>query len=413
MTFSSTTLVHVSYCPGKEKISLGRLAFKDRKIFFEYNPGFIEKELQLSPFKLPLQPGVMACENREFDGLFGVFNDSLPDGWGCLLLDRKLMKMGINPSLVTPLDRLCYVGIHGMGALRYEPEFSDGLEPHFDDLDLIAAECLQVLEDDDDRFIDDLLVMNGSSAGARPKILVNLRNKDEFKVTNNKPSVSSNDWIIKFSSSTDPKDIGPIEYAYHLMAKAAGLDVPKARLFKSKKTKGYFGVKRFDHQDGQFIHMHTMSGLLHIDHRLPSLDYETLMRATLWLTKDIRECEKQFRHAVFNVLAHNRDDHAKNFSFLMDAQGVWHVSPAYDLTFSAGPAGEHCTTMMGEGKKPGRPHFLKLADVIGIKQQQALEMIDQVKEAISGWLQFAEEADVNHLSAKNIATVLNGVLRDV
>jgi len=354
--FKNTIVIHVYFIRGEKKIPMGRLAIKERKIFFEYTAEFIKTRLELSPLKLPLKPGVIVCEDRLFDGLFGIFNDSLPDGWGRLLLDRKLMKLGFNPGDLSPLDRLCYVGKHGMGALVYEPEIDGVVQQTHEDLDEIANEILQFQEKDDDQFVDDLLAMNGSSAGARPKIVVNLDGAN---------------WIIKFRSSIDPKDIGPIEYAYHLMAKEAHLTIPGAKLFPSKKGPGFFGVKRFDRVAGNRLHMHTVSGLLHVDHSIPSLDYETIMKATLWLTKDAREGEKQFRVAVFNILAHNRDDHAKNFSFLMDEKGVWQVSPAYDLTFSSGPSGEHCTTVMGEGKNLTIAHIVKLAEISGIIQSFA------------------------------------------
>lgn len=402
-------VVQVHFIKQAEKIIMGRLLLKERKIFFEYAPGFLKTNLELSPFKLPLKPGVFVCEDQLFDGLFGVFNDSLPDGWGRLLLDRKLMNAGIFPNELTPLDRLCYVGSRGMGALSYQPETSYTLPTFWQDLDTIADECLQFQEKDDDQFVDHLLAMNGSSAGARPKILVTLI-KDGFEPTH-PSSVSHDDWIIKFSSSIDPSDIGPIEYAYHLMAKAAGLYVPDARLFKSKKRRGYFGVKRFDRQGINHLHMHTVSGLLHVDHRIPSFDYEILLKATMWLTKDLRECEKQFRNIVFNVLAQNRDDHVKNFSFLMDAQGGWHVSPAYDLTYSMGPAGEHCTTLMGEGKSPGVSHLLRLAQVSGIEKSHALIVIDQVSDAVSQWKQFATIANVTQKSSALIQSALNRVSR--
>jgi serine/threonine-protein kinase HipA len=191
------------------------------------------------------------------------------------------------------------------------------------------------------------------------------------------------------------------------MAKKAGLNVPAARLFKSKKKRGYFGVKRFDHDGVNRFHMHTVGGLLHIDHRIPSFDYETLIKATMLLTKDMRECEKQFRHAVFNVLAHNRDDHVKNFSFVMDAQGDWRVSPAYDLTFSMGPGGEHCTTIMREGKHPNISHLLQLAKISGIEKSHALIVIDQVRAAVSQWNQFAEMANVTKKSSALIQSRLN------
>lgn len=404
MTFKNSSVIHVSYVRGSEKLSMGRLALKDRRIFFEYDQEFLKTGLNLSPFKLPLKSGIIASEDPLFEGLFGVFNDSLPDGWGRLLLDRKLLSLGISPSELSPLDRLRYVGHRGMGALVYEPEIK-GTQPFpHHDLDKIADEALQFQEHDDDQFVDDLLAMNGSSAGARPKILVSLV-EDSLDFSN----TSHNDWIIKFRSSFDPKDIGPIEYAYHLMAKAANLDVPEAKLFKSKKGPGYFGVKRFDRVGNKHLHMHTVSGLLHVDYRIPNLDYETIIKATLWLTKDARNCEKQFKAAVFNVLTHNRDDHAKNFSFLMDEKGVWCVAPAYDLTFSSGPSGEHCTTIMGEGKNPKLIHLLKLAEIGGIKKQKATEIIDDVKHIVSKWQNFAKDAGVTKNSTSMIQAAFDRI----
>ena len=394
MTFQTTTLVHVYFMRQHDKYLMGRLALKDRKIFFEYDPEFIKTGLELSPFKLPLKSGVISSNDPTFETLFGVFNDSLPDGWGRVLLDRKLMSLGLNPSTLSPLDRLCFVGKHGMGALIYEPENSR--EPCFqhEGLDEIEEEIRVFQEQDDDRFVDDLLSLGGSSAGARPKILI---------------QVEARDWIIKFRSFMDPKDIGNIEYAYHLMATDAKLNVPKAKLFPSHKGSGYFGVQRFDRSGSKRLHMHTLSGLLHVDHREPSLDYETIMKATLWLTRDVAQAEKQFRAAVFNMLSHNRDDHSKNFSFLMDEKGTWAVSPAYDLTFSSGPGGEHCTMMMGEGKNPNLSHVLKLARLGSIKKPKALEIIDEVASAISKWDKFAKDAGVSKTSQTLIQKTLNTI----
>jgi serine/threonine-protein kinase HipA len=402
-------VVHVTYCGGKTPLPMGRLAFIDRRIFFEYTPEFLHSGLELSPFKLPLKPGIFTCKEHIFDGLFGVFNDSLPDGWGRLLLDRKLTKVGINPQTLTPLDRLCYVGKGGMGALQYQPEIEEKKKFNLlTDLDLIADECLQFLENKGDQYVEDLLVMNGSSAGARPKIVVSLLPDQKGFKTSQPPY--HNEWIIKFRSFLDPEDIGPLEYAYHLMASAAGVDVPQAKLFKSRKCGGHFGVKRFDRQEHRILHMHTVSGLLHADHRLPSLDYGTLMKATLWLTKDIREGEKLLRLAAFNVFAHNRDDHAKNFSFLMDENGTWRLSPAYDLTYSYGPGGEHCTTVMGEGKYPSSSSLLKLAQVADIKPEKATQIIHHVKEAVVNWPRFAKEAEVTSRSMESIEAELAKIL---
>ncbi len=376
---------------------MGRLLLKNRKIFFEYNTDFIKYGLELSPFKHPLKLGVIESNDRIFEGLFGVFNDSLPDGWGRLLLDRKLRKAGFNPFTLSPLDRLCLVGSKGMGALSYEPESQNTSLSLPQELDEIDSE-IQATLNENDTYLDDLLVLGGSSAGARPKILL---------------CIDSEDWLIKFRSSFDPQDIGPIEYAYHQMAKDAGLIVPKAKLFLSRKGSGFFGVNRFDIKDDERIHMHTISGLLHADHREPSLDYESIMKATLYLTKDIRQCETQFRNAVFNVLSHNRYDHAKNFSFLMSSQGNWSVSPAYDLTFSSGPSGEHSTMIMGEGKNPKKEHLLKLARIANIKQDKALEIIDQVLAATQKWQEFASHAGVSISQTQNIKEILNVIRKNI
>jgi serine/threonine-protein kinase HipA len=397
MSFREQNLVYVFYHGSLEKQLMGRLLLKNRQIFFEYDAAFIKTGLELSPFKLPRKTGVIESSDRTFEGLFGVFNDSLPDGWGRLLLDRKLMNAGLNPGTLSPLDRLCFVGTSGMGALSYEPENPSSISHITNDLDEIDSE-IQATLDENDLYVDDLLVLGGASAGARPKVLLN---------------IDGVDWLIKFRSHLDPKDISAIEYAYHLMAVDAGLVVPEAKLFPSRKGMGFFGVKRFDRNGDNRIHMHTIAGLLHADHREPSLDYESIMKATLYLTKDIRQCEIQFRNAVFNVLSHNRDDHSKNFSFLMDQQGNWTVSPAYDLTFSSGPAGEHSTMIMGEGKNPNKAHLLKLADTCNLKQDKALEIIDQVLAALKKWNDVATEVGVSKLQTKNIGEALRSRFRSL
>ncbi len=393
MNFSPQKLVHVYYHGTGTKQLMGRLLLKDRTVFFEYDADFVKSGLELSPFKLPLKSGVVSAKEPIFEGLFGIFNDSLPDGWGRWLIDRKLLSLGLAPSHLSPLDRLCLVGTHGMGALSYEPEQALGSPLFSENLEEIAYEIETTLAEDD-QYLDDLLTLSGSSAGARPKVLLRIEGVD---------------WLIKFRASIDPIDIGPIEYAYHLMAITAGMNVPEAKLFPVKNAKkglGFFGVKRFDRHAQQRIHMHTIAGLLHADHRTPSLDYAAIMKTTWHLTHNINQCEMQFRNAVFNVLSHNRDDHAKNFSFLMDAQGVWQVSPAYDLTFSAGPAGEHSTMVMGEGKNIKRIHLLKLAEINDINKEKALEIIEQVQHAVSLWPSIAEKVGVTRPQRHAIGKVL-------
>ncbi|QIV95709.1 serine/threonine-protein kinase HipA [Allofrancisella inopinata] len=397
MKFTPTKIVYVYYKPQDEKILVGRLAVKSHKLFFEYDVNFLKTGLNLSPFKLPLKAGIIPSEDFTFDGMFGVFNDSLPDGWGRLLLDRALVKHDINPGSLSLLDRLCFVGSHGMGALTYEPETENAPLLSHASLDEIAREICEFQEHDDDSYVEDLLKLGGSSAGARPKILIDIKGEH---------------WLIKFPSSTDPKDIGAIEYAYHLMAQDAGLEVPNAKLFPSTKGLGFFGSKRFDRNDCERIYMHTISGLLHADHRIPSLDYQMIMKTTMYLTRNMNCCEKQYRQCVFNILSHNRDDHAKNFSFLMAKDGSWRMSPSYDLTFSSGPSGEHCSMIMGEGKNPGISHLLELAKINNIKKNVALCIISEVKAAVAKWPEFAQMVGVSNTNTKLINSAIKEIIKE-
>jgi serine/threonine-protein kinase HipA len=401
VTYTPTELLTV-YLEGDERRKVGRLALKDRRILFEYDAAFIDSGIEISPIKLPLKPGVFACPDMIFDGLYGVFNDSLPDGWGRLLLDRTVEKHGINRRQLSALDRLAYVGLHGMGALSYEPDCSaadaDGAELS---LDKLAEESAIVLAGENDQVFEELLRLNGSSAGARPKIVAQV-SPDKKRIVHGcqKLQPGFEHWMIKFSSSQDARDVGAIEYAYSLMAKDAGVDMSETHLFRAKKGH-YFGAKRFDRQLDQRIHMQSLSGLIHADHRNPSLDYDTILRVVLALTKNIVEAEKAYALACFNVLAHNRDDHAKNFSFLLDVRNKWVFAPAYDLTFSYGPGGEQSTMVMGEGKKPGTEQLLMLGKKHGLKN--APDILARVQKAVFCWRKHADKAGVTAKSATEVS----------
>lgn len=271
--------------------------------------------------------------------------------------------MHINPDEVSILDRLAILGNTGMGALEYVPEYELTDSTINSSLNDLEKECEKILNERYDGDIEQLFVAGGSSGGARPKILTKIDNED---------------WIIKFRSSYDPKDIGKTEYQYSLIAKRVGIEMPETRLFEDK----YFGVKRFDRlKNGEKVHMLSASALLNASHRFPSLDYSDLMRATQLLTRDMREVEKMFRLMCFNVLMHNRDDHSKNFSFIY-SDGRWKVSPAYDLVYSEGIMGEHATTIAGEGKNPTKEHMLSVAEMVGMNPKRSEQIISEVQAGI-------------------------------
>jgi serine/threonine-protein kinase HipA len=211
-------------------------------------------------------------------------------------------------------------------------------------------------------------------------------------------------WLIKFPSTYDTKDIASIEYAYSLMARDAGIEVPETHLFTTPKGM-YFGVKRFDRRGDARIHMHSLCGLIHADFRTPSLDYDLFLRLVWVLTKNKGDVEKAFSLACFNVLAHNRDDHSKNFSFLLDDDYQWKLAPAYDLTFSYGPNGEQSTTVMGEGRDPSIKNLRELGQKHGLKKAEML--IEQVKHAVGAWAEHADKAQVMQRTTKDISARLN------
>ena len=394
---------------GSEIQSVGRLAERNGIIYFEYDEDFVQNGVEISPFKLPLRNGVVELPSDPFEGLAGVFSDSLPDGWGRLLFDRMMRSQRISPSQISSLDRLTYVGLNGMGALVYEPDSSPPIIQQFIDLDHLATQTEKILEGASGEVITELFALNGSSAGARPKALIGVdQARKNISYGVNQLNDGFEHWLVKFPNSQDGIDSGAIEYVYALMAKEAGLYFPDVQLFSSQKGNGFFGVKRFDRQENKRFHMHTVSGLIHSNFRFPSLDYEDLLSLTMALTKDIREVEKMFRLAVFNVMAHNRDDHAKNFSFLMNEFGEWKLSPAYDLTYSNGPGGEQSTMVMGEGRNITIEHLVKL----GLEAKISKELIDQIiaktAESLSKWIRLSKDYGV---SKSNIELINRALIK--
>ena len=410
MKLNPIDVLNVSIHLDNEMCSVGRLAMYRGQIFFEYDAEFLNRRIEISPYKLPLQSGAISSEDHVFEGLFGVFNDSLPDGWGRLLLDRAVQARGIPHQRLTPLDRLAHVGHHAMGALEYSPDYSEVSESdELLNLSALEQEVNKVIEGEPTAILHELLELGGSSAGARPKILVGLNPHTGNLIHGVMDLPQSYEyWMVKFPSSLDQKDIANIEYAYSLMAMEAGIEMPETKLFEGEKGKSYFGVQRFDRIGNQRVHMHTAAGLFHADHRIPSLDYENLLRGTMALTKDMSEVEKVYRLAVFNVFAHNRDDHSKNFSFLMDGKGVWSFAPAYDLTFSYGPGREHSSMVMGEGRSPGTKELIKLGEKFQLKKSKMI--IEEVREVVNKWREFARGAEVSNQSLEIIDKTLSTIV---
>lgn len=350
---------------------------EDGVLAFQYADSWIEGGFSISPFSLPLERKVFVADPHPLGGVFGVFDDSLPDGWGRLLVDRTLREHGVDPFSVGSLARLAIVGRSGMGALEYEPDIRLASWSELDDLDEIASACAEVLSTDYSDDLDALFALGGSSGGARPKILT---------------AIDGEDWIVKFPSSLDGDDIGMEEFALAGAARACGIEMPPVRLLPSKRCSGYFATRRFDRARDQRgnvrkVHMASVGALLETSHRTPNLDYGLLMRLTLRLTDDMEVVERLFRLMSFNVLVGNRDDHAKNFTFLHDnAFDLWTLSPAYDLTRNSGMNGEHATMVNGKGNGITHDDLLAVGVRAGLPSRRARAMLDEVEEVVRGAL---------------------------
>jgi serine/threonine-protein kinase HipA len=395
-----------------KSLDVGTLAWSndEPRAYFEYHRDFLDAPLPLAPFKLAPVSGVIAAPYAPFDGLHGLFNDSLPDGWGRLLLDRRLQKHNTDHRLLTPLDRLAFVGRRGMGALRYVPQklFGEHTDSEID-LDWAAAQAEAVQAEVDEADVDRLQDIQGGSAGARPKIMVGL-NADSGRVvadTGEDLPDGFEHWMVKFRSNADPKEVGSEEYAYSIMAREAGLVVPATRLIRGDKD-SYFAVRRFDRTPDGSTHTETVSGLLEADHRAPQIDYETLLKVTRLLTRDERHVRQMFRRMAFNVLARNRDDHSKNHAFLLAKDGNWHPTLAYDLTLSEGPGGEHSLAVNGEGRRPTHKDMLAVGKGASIPDGEIKEILDHVHAAIDRWPDFAASAGISQKRVDAIDHLLNG-----
>ncbi len=388
-----TKLLDVQLEIGARRLKVGRLAWRDRRALFEYAPDFLDAKLPISPLHLPLNPGVQTAPREPFVGLFGVFADSLPESYGRLLLDRRLRALGREPNALTPLDRLALVGERGFGALRFVPADAIAEEAlPMPDLDRLQAEALAVIAGEPSELLGALQRLGGSAGGARPKAQVWLGVDDASLSTMPGPGLEP--WLVKFRAPGDPTDIGAIEAAYAAMAQAAGIEVAPYRLLPSRTGPGHFASRRFDRDADGPLHLHSLAGLLQADPDGAAISYREYLRATQYLTRDIRAVEAAFRRMVFNVLAHNRDDHARNHAFLMNASGEWALAPAFDLTFSPGPGGEHYLAIDGEGRRPSRANLVAEGAAAGLVLKRMGAIVGEVAEAVGQWPRIARSMGI-------------------
>lgn len=403
-----------------------------RYAVFEFEPAFVKKGLDISPLHMGLDAA------RKGDGLFtfpglnpdtylglpGLLADSLPDKFGNSIIASWLARNGRDPADFSPVERLCYTGRRGMGALEFSPpinrQFERPVPVEVSELVSLAQSIVDQRKRLDVEFgpsenqnaeaILDILRVGTSAGGARPKAVIAMNS--DGKVISGQTNVPDgfDYWVLKFDGVTDlelgePKGFGRIEYAYHLMAQAAAIDMMPCRLLE-ENGRAHFLTRRFDRRNGRKIHMQSLCGVAHYDFNSPgTYSYEQAFAVMRQLRLSHADAIRQYRRMLFNVIARNQDDHTKNIAFLMDRQGRWKLSPAYDVIYAHNPAGrwtnQHQMSINGKRDNFTRADLISVGEAISVPNPSRI--LDQVMDAVKQWPRFADQAGVKKEHAKEIA----------
>ncbi|MCA8240198.1 MULTISPECIES: type II toxin-antitoxin system HipA family toxin [Burkholderia] len=346
-------------------------------VVFEYSDDARKRGLELSSYALPLHGARLRKDFPAHQlGLPGPVYDALPDGWGMLLMDRLFKRRGLNAARIGPLERLAYIGNHAMGALSFEPVAPEILAPQQDiPLARLAAEVQEVLDGEGGEFLHQLLQVGGSPQGARPKALVYRDPRSGVFTTAAVAGFEA--WLVKFPARQEHPEVCAIEMVYAECLRMCGIETPDTLHFNLPDGMAAFASRRFDRLDGLRVPMQSVAAFTGADYKTPgALDYVNFLRATHMCTNDVREKARAFERAVFNVAFNNRDDHPKNFAYVMSRSGEWKLAPAYDVTFCEGPGGYHQMDVMGEALRIDRAALLGLAKEAELPAAAAGDMID-------------------------------------
>ncbi len=407
----------------------------DTTTAFEYDSEFARSGIQISPLTMPLSKRIYRfpeLSRKTFYGLPGLLADSLPDKFGNLLIDAWLATQGREPDTFNAIERLCYTGKRGMGALEFEPAIGPKTEPakqiHIDRLVDLASEVLSHRNELQTSFADtskeqalsDILRIGTSAGGARAKALIAWNPTTNEVHSGQVPAPANFEyWLLKFDGVKgnkdkeleDPQGYGAIEYAYCNMAKDCGIELSECRLFEENGRR-HFMTRRFDRlANGEKLHMQSLCALAHYDfNRAGAYAYEQVLLVILQLGLAMRVIEEQFRRMVFNILARNQDDHVKNIAFLMDKSGNWSLSPAFDMTYSFNPSGawtsSHQMTLNGKQKNFILDDFKACAKTASMKRGRAETIVKEVRDVVARWRNYADEANITALWRDKIQATL-------
>ncbi len=406
---------------------------------FQYTPDFARSAIQVAPLMMPLTDvpySFPSLSRATFKGLPGLLADSLPDTFGNTLINAWLAQRGRDPGSFTPVERLCYTGARGMGALEFKPRMNEAhTTSRTVDIEALVALANRVLDDrialhgkftgeNDAHAIEDMLRVGTSAGGARAKaVLAWNPDTGEFRSGQVPAADGFSYWLLKFDGVhgnrdkelADPQGFGRIEYAYHRMALAAGIHMTPCRLHE-EGGRAHFMTQRFDRTDaGAKLHMQSLGALMHFDFNMAgAYAYEQALHTMRKLALPMRDIEQQVRRTYFNILARNQDDHVKNTAFLMDRAGGWRLSPAFDVSYSWNPSGAwtsvHQMTLGGKRDGFTVDELIEFAGVAGVKRIKAMGLLAEVGAAVRGWRGYADEAGVSDGDAEKIGRAHRGEL---
>jgi serine/threonine-protein kinase HipA len=402
----------------------------ERYATFQYDPAFVRSGIQLSPIQMPLRtepyrfPGL---PDDAFSGLPGLLADALPDRWGRALVNAWLASQGRDESSFDVVERLCYIGTRGMGALEFEPAQGPGVgsgDLEVAELVRLASEALsarsafvaELASEPDERTIQALLAIGTSAGGARPKAIIAF-NEQTGQVRSGQVDAGDGftHWLLKFDGVAragdhgllDPQGWGVVEYAYAQMARDAGVEMTECRLLEEHGRR-HFMTRRFDRPiGGGKLHMQTLGALEHVSYNEPgTYSYEQALLLMRRLGLPLAAVEQQFRRMVFNVVARNQDDHVKNIAFLMDRTGQWSLAPAYDLTWAWKPENpwldSHQMTIAGKRDGFTREDLRAVARLGGLKRGRADTILGEVTDVVGGWDKYARAVGVDEAMVEAI-----------
>lgn len=401
---------------------------------FEFDPEFVKHDLDISPIIMPIDDlrngqrifSFPELERKTFLGLPGLLVDSLPDRFGNRMLNAWLAKYGRSLTNVNPVERLCYTGDRAMGALEFEPvlypekKFQKPFE--IEDMVQLVSNILAErgtlesnLHTDGNHAITSIIRLGTSAGGARPKAVITYNEKTgEIRSGHIQALKDFSHWIIKLDGVKDnepgeTKGYGRIEFAYYLMARECGINIEPCKLLE-ENGRAHFMAKRFDRESNEKIHMQSLCAIAHYDYNNPdAYSYEQAFQVMRRMLLPYPEAEQLYIRMVFNVIANNNDDHTKNISFLMDKNGIWKLSPAYDLLFAYNPENfwlrRHQMSINGKRTEINREDLIQVAKEMNIKN--ASDLIDKVVSVVSNWQEYAKESgikkDIMHLIEKSFS----------